>query len=182
MKQTLARIACILAVTANVIVLATVESFAETATAEKVAKKAKRPVHEVRPILDRLGEQGFIFAGGDDERKYFLLGFLPGIFEFYTVMGPDDERKRRFAELYEEYQDAEFLTKLAGKRPVKITRIIPIQQSLSHSPIRSAGTPCISTKESAPPIRGIPIRDSKWLSALWKPWRFQFRQPAITAS
>ncbi len=104
------------------------------ATAGKIAKKAKRPVRVVRPILDKLGEQGFIFAGGDDERKYFLLGFLPGIFEFYTVMGPDDEKKRRFAELYEVYQDAEFLTKLAGKRPVKITRIIPIQQSLSHSP------------------------------------------------
>ena len=69
------------------------------ATAEKIAKRANRPVNEVQPVLDRLGEQGVIFAGGDDERKYFLLGFLPGIFEFYTVMGPDDERKRRFAEL-----------------------------------------------------------------------------------
>ena len=102
------------------------------ATAEKIAKRSRRPVHEVRPILDRLGEQGFIFAGGDVERKYFLLGFLPGIFEFYTVMGPDNDKKRRFAELYEKYQDAEFLTKLAGKHPVKISRIIPIQTSLSH--------------------------------------------------
>lgn len=102
------------------------------ATAEKIAKKANRPAYEVQPILDRLAEQGIIFGGGDDERKYFLLGFLPGIFEFYTVMGPDDERKRRFAELYEVYQDGEFLTKLAGKRPVKISRVIPIQKSLSH--------------------------------------------------
>ncbi len=53
--------------------------------------------------------------------------------EFYTVMGPDDEKKRRFAELYEEYQDGEFLTKLAGKRPVKLSRIIPIQTSLTNS-------------------------------------------------
>lgn len=102
------------------------------ATAEKIARRANRPAHEVQPVLDRMGEQGFIFAGGDDVRKYFLLGFLPGIFEFYTVMGPDDEKKLRFAELYEEYQDAEFLTNLAGKRPVKITRVIPIQKSLSH--------------------------------------------------
>ena len=53
--------------------------------------------------------------------------------EFYTVMGPDDDRKRRFAELYEEYQNGEFLTKLAGNRPVKLSRIIPIQASLTNS-------------------------------------------------
>ncbi len=73
-------------------------------TARKIAKRANRPEHEVRPILDKLGQEGCIFAGGEDEKRYFILRFLPGIFEFYTVMGPDDERK--------------------------VSRIIPIQQGL----------------------------------------------------
>ncbi len=103
------------------------------ATAEKIAKRAKRDPHHVADILDNLGEQGLIFHGGEVEKKYFLLAFLPGIMEFYTVKGADDEKKRRFAELYEIYQDGDFLAKLAGKRPVKLSRIIPIQTSLTNS-------------------------------------------------
>ena len=103
------------------------------ATSEKIAKRAKRSPHRVAAVLDNLGEQGLVFAGGEEEKKYFLLGFLPGIMEFYTVMGPDDDRKRRFAELYEVYQDGDFLKKVAGKRPVKLSRIIPIQTSLTNS-------------------------------------------------
>ena len=102
------------------------------ATAEKIAKRVHRPADEIRPILDRMGEHGLIFAGGDGEKKYFLLGFLPGIFEFYTVMGPDDNKKLRFAELYEEYHDTEFLKKLGGKREVHISRVIPIQASVDN--------------------------------------------------
>ncbi len=100
-------------------------------TARKIAKRANRPEHEVRPILDKLGQEGCIFAGGEDEKKYFILGFLPGIFEFYTVMGPDDERKVRFAELFEEYHNAEASAKLT-EREVKVSRIIPIQQGLTN--------------------------------------------------
>ena len=75
------------------------------ATAGKIAERANRPEHEVRPILDKMGEEGRILAGGEPEKKYMLLGLLPGIFELYTTMGPDDDRKRRYAELFEEYHN-----------------------------------------------------------------------------
>ena len=100
------------------------------ATAEKIAKRANREVHEVRPLLDKMGEEGRILAAGETEKKYFLLGIIPGIFELYTTMGPDDERKRRYAELFEEYHNAELSSDLV-KPDVKMLRIIPIQESLT---------------------------------------------------
>jgi len=100
------------------------------ATADRIAERANRPEHEVRALLDKMGEEGRILAGGVPKKKYMLLGLLPGIFELYTTMGPDDERKRRYAELFEEYHNAELSAKLA-KPDVRMLRIIPIQQSLT---------------------------------------------------
>ncbi len=101
------------------------------ATAGNIARRSNRQEHEVRALLDKMGEEGRIFAGGNPEKKYFLLGLLPGIYEFYTTMGPDDERKRRYAELFEAYHDAELSARLA-KPDVKMLRVIPIQQSLAN--------------------------------------------------
>ena len=103
------------------------------ATAEKIAKRANRQVHRVRRLLERMGKEGRIRAGGDPEKKYMLMGLLPGIYEFYTTMGPDDERKRRYARLFEAYHDAELSARLA-KPDVRMLRIVPIQESLTSKP------------------------------------------------
>jgi ferredoxin len=99
-------------------------------TAQKVAQRVHRPTEEVRVILDGLVDRGVIFAFGDGpERKYLVLPMMPGIFEAFMYKAPDDERTRRFAELFDQYYTTEYSQNmLIG--PSRVFRIIPIQESL----------------------------------------------------
>ena len=103
------------------------------ATAEKIAKRAGRPVEQVRAVLDNVVKKGLI-TGGDRDGviKYMVLPFMPGLFEWYTVMGPDDEMKKRFAELYEVYHNADFARNFS-KRPISIARVIPMNKSIPNT-------------------------------------------------
>ncbi|HQP29912.1 MAG TPA: 4Fe-4S dicluster domain-containing protein [Deltaproteobacteria bacterium] len=100
------------------------------ATASRIAQCSGRRTEEVAPLLDRLAGQGLLAAGGDGERKYFVLAFLPGLFEYYTVMGDDDEKKQAFAALHERYYNEEY-ARNANKRRLFLARVIPIEESIT---------------------------------------------------
>ena len=100
------------------------------ARAGKIAKQMKRPVDEIRPILDGLSDRGLILALGDgEERTYSVLPIVPGIFEFQMGRAPVDEKSRRFAELFEQYFTPENLEE-SMVRSLKGGRVIPVEESV----------------------------------------------------
>ncbi len=102
-------------------------------SAKKVAKKLNRPVAEVRPILDDMVARGLIFCFGDGEaRKYLVLPIFPGVFEAQMWISPDSDRTRRLAKLYDDYYTTEFSENML-KRPSRVFRIIPIEQSITEN-------------------------------------------------
>ena len=67
-------------------------------TAAKVASRIKRPLIEVRPLLESMAERGLIFSFGEGEdTKYFVLPVFPGIYEFQMWKAPDSEKTKRLA-------------------------------------------------------------------------------------
>jgi Na+-translocating ferredoxin:NAD+ oxidoreductase RNF subunit RnfB len=108
-------------------------------TAKKIAEIVKRPEGEVAPILDSLSSRGLIFSfEGDERRTYFLMPLMPGIFESLMCVAPDSDETRRFAELFHEYYSPEYFKHML-KRPARMFRIIPIEESItSHSGILPA--------------------------------------------
>lgn len=100
------------------------------ARAGEIAKKVKRPVDEIRPILDSLSDRGVILTLGDgEERTYSFIPIVPGIFEFQMARAPVDEKSRRFAELFEQYFTPENLEE-SMLRSIKGGRVIPVEESV----------------------------------------------------
>jgi electron transport complex protein RnfB len=101
-------------------------------TARQIAEAAHRPEAEVVPILESLAGRGLIFAFDlerDEERTYFLMPFMPGIFEALMCVAPDTEKTRRFAELFDEYYSPEYMSRMI-KKPARMFKIVPIEKSI----------------------------------------------------
>ena len=104
-------------------------------TADKVARLMKRPVSEIRPVLDDLAKRGLIFSYGEgEEKKYLVLPVFPGIYEAQMCIAPDNEKTRKFAKLYDEYYTKEFSENMLARQS-KIFRIIPIEKSIPANQI-----------------------------------------------
>ncbi len=104
-------------------------------TAKKIAARMKRPVDEVRPILESMADRGLIFSFGEgDETKYFVMPIFPGVYELQMWKAPDSEQTRKLAKLYDEYYTQEYSENML-KFPAKVFRIIPIEQSIPGTQI-----------------------------------------------
>ncbi len=107
--------------------------------ARAIARRVKRPVREVRPILESLSDRLLIV--GLQMKGIPVYGFMPlapGVFESQMIRsnGGDGEYYKEFSRLFEAFYE-EFCTwikpRLEGK-DLRFGRIIPIQQSIDHSP------------------------------------------------
>ena len=102
-----------------------------------VARKMKRPVREISPILERLADRYCIAR--IKVKGIHLYGFMPlapGVFEAHMCQGKEDEYSRRFAELFEQVYE-EICTWLKPKmenRNMRFGRIIPIERSIDATP------------------------------------------------
>jgi len=107
--------------------------------ARVVARRVKRPVREVRPILESLSDR-FLVAGLNMKgiSVYGFMPLAPGIFEAQMIRSNGEygdyykEFSRLFEAFYEEYS-AWLKPKLEGK-DLRFGRIIPVQQAIDHSP------------------------------------------------
>lgn len=106
-----------------------------------VARRVRRPVSEVKPLLESMSERllitGVTFKG---VQTFGFLNFIPGVFEAQMIRAKteshDDTQREffvQFAALYEEFYD-EILTwlkpNLDGK-DLRFGRIIPIGKSVN---------------------------------------------------
>ena len=107
--------------------------------ARAVARKLKRPVREVRPILKSLTDRCLI--SGMKIKGVEVYGFLPlapGVFEAQMLRsrGEDGPYYREFSRLFEDFYE-EFFTWLKPRmegKDLRFGRIITIEQSLEDSP------------------------------------------------
>ena len=85
--------------------------FLDRFTAEKIARKVKRPVEEMKPILDEMARTQRLFsAGKGDKRTYSMFPLVPGLFELYfsnheRAAAEEKETLMIFTEAYEKYYD-----------------------------------------------------------------------------
>ncbi len=100
-------------------------------TAKKVAKNMYRPVEEISSIFEDLTERGLIFSYGEGEdKKYFVLPIIPGIYELQMWKAPDSEKTRKLVKLYDDYYTQEFSENMI-KKQARVFRIIPVEKSIN---------------------------------------------------
>ena len=109
-------------------------------TAKVVARKVRRPLHEVEPVLKSLAERvRIVSVTTKNKTVYTLLPFVPGIVEGQLIWGKvkDEEYGREFAQLYQDFY-TEFgdiiRPVMGGREKFEVGRIIPIEQSIKRSP------------------------------------------------
>ncbi len=103
-------------------------------TAAGVARAARRPVDEVRPILDRLADEKYVlFTFGRGRRKrYGLWPLLPGAFEMILMRPTLDTLTgwhRRFVELFEALYETGYLADQTEHRMAGI-RYVPVDEAI----------------------------------------------------
>jgi electron transport complex protein RnfB len=107
--------------------------------ARVVARRLKRPVREVRPILESLADRLLIQSlNMKGIPVYSFMPLAPGVFESQMIRskGEHGEYYKEFSRLFEAFYD-EFCTwlkpRLEGK-DLRFGRIIPVEKSLERSP------------------------------------------------
>lgn len=78
-------------------------------TAQKIAKKLKRPITEIEPILKEMARTQRLFSGTyNNETTYSLFPLIPGLFELYfsnheRALKEEKDVLKIFTEEYEKY-------------------------------------------------------------------------------
>jgi Na+-translocating ferredoxin:NAD+ oxidoreductase subunit B len=109
--------------------------------ASAIAIKVRRPLFEVRRSLESLSER-FLILGIEVKGLsfYAFLPMVPGVFEAQMLRSrkePDQkEYFQRFAQLFNDmhHDYSEILQPLLADRDLRLSRIIPINKSISASP------------------------------------------------
>jgi Pyruvate/2-oxoacid:ferredoxin oxidoreductase delta subunit len=107
-------------------------------TAAAVAVQARRPVKEVRPILERLAHEKFVLlsSGAGEKKRYYLMPIVPGVFEIAMVRTSLDtltDWHRRFAELFSALYETGFFMDYA-EHPVPWVRYVPVGETIETHP------------------------------------------------
>jgi len=80
-------------------------------TAQKIAKKLKRPIDEIQPILKEMSRTQRLFSSSrNDVTSYSMFPLIPGLFELYfanhkRALTEEEDVVKLFAEEYEKYYD-----------------------------------------------------------------------------
>lgn len=121
-------------------------------TAAKVAESAGRPVEEVRAVLDRLTHEKRVIDsfGRGEEKRYFLVPIIPGMFEMVMVRTSMDsltDWHRRFAELFSRLEETGYFffgshrgpgrDDKIGKQKARspVFRYLPVGRSIEANPM-----------------------------------------------
>lgn len=108
-------------------------------SAAKVAYRARRPVEEVREILDHLAWEKFILQrrGKLNDRRYSVMPIIPGTFEYVLCTNSLDklsEWQKEFARLVEALVDTGFLTDYL-KYDTPGVRYLPVKKTIESHPM-----------------------------------------------
>ncbi len=102
-----------------------------------IARRVKRPIREVEPILKSLSARLLIVGlNVKGIATYGFLNFLPGVFEAQMVLAKTDPENqdfyKRFAELYHQFYDefVRWIKPEVEKKDLRFGRIVPVEKSI----------------------------------------------------
>jgi len=107
-------------------------------TAASLASATARPLHEVKPILDRLASDLHVifYFGKEGKERYTILPLVPGTFEM-TMMRTSTHTltpwHTRFAQLFEALFETGFSVEYL-KKPVNPVRYLPVGEAVQAQP------------------------------------------------
>lgn len=110
----------------------------QAATAAKIAARERRPVEQVRAILERLANQKQVIVsqGRGEGARYRVLPLMPGMFEM-ALIGQDPANMspwhRRFAELFERLYETGFALDYPSRVP--FVRYLPVGKAIESHPM-----------------------------------------------
>jgi len=108
--------------------VARVLPFYKPRSIEAVARKTKRSVHEIKPLLEACRERRTIYGGS---KGYSLMPIIPGMFEYMLMGGIDTEWHRTYAALLEDVIETGYLNDYTTKT-IPAVRNIPIQRTIEE--------------------------------------------------
>ena len=106
--------------------------------AEKIARASRRPLADVKRVMDHLALEKKVILASGSPRRYTILPVMPGTFEMALMTNNLETRTawhRRFAEIFERLWDSEFLRAYNGSSAAPV-RYLPVQKlapSLQHA-------------------------------------------------
>jgi len=128
-------------------------------TVAKIAKKVKRPVEEVEPILKEMARTQRVFAvEKDNVNTYSLFPMVPGLFELYfanhkRAKQEEEDNMMVFAEEYEKYYDKGYIVKgMTSSYP--LMRVFVDQKVVKDTVSRGKGT-IIEVQEEVDEVKNI---------------------------
>jgi len=113
-------------------------------TAPQIAKKLKRPVEEVEPILTEMARTQRVFSvEKDNKRTYSMFPLLPGLFELYfsnykRAEAEENEILQLFTEEYEKYYNKGYLMNFV-KSSYPLMRVFVDQKVVDETVDRGKG-------------------------------------------
>jgi len=114
-------------------------------TAQKIAKKLKRSIDEIQPILKEMARTQRLFsATKNDVTSYSMFPLVPGLFELYfanhkRALAEEEDVVKLFAEEYEKYYDQGFVVNsMSSSYP--FMRVFVDQEVINDTVNREEGT------------------------------------------
>ncbi len=114
-------------------------------TAQKIAKKLKRSVDEIRPLLKEMSRTQRLFsATKNDVTTYSMFPLIPGLFELYfanhkRALAEEEDVVKLFAEEYEKYYDQGYVVNsMSSSYP--FMRVFVDQEVINDTVSREKGT------------------------------------------
>ncbi len=100
--------------------------------AGEFADRLGRDLSEVEAALERMADDGLVFAREKRGKKYYsLLPLLPGIFETQFMKAEATPEKRRLAELFDAYYHEGWGEK-SFSGAVPMARVLPVEEEVSR--------------------------------------------------
>jgi len=114
-------------------------------TAQKIAKKLKRSIDEIQPILKEMARTQRLFsATKNDVTSYSMFPLVPGLFELYfanhkRALAEEEDVVKLFAEEYEKYYDQGYVVNsMSSSYP--FMRVFVDQEVINDTVNREEGT------------------------------------------
>jgi Pyruvate/2-oxoacid:ferredoxin oxidoreductase delta subunit len=113
-------------------------------SAQKIAKKVKRPVDDIEPVLMEMARTQRVFsATKGDETTYSMFPLIPGLFELYfsnhkRASEEEGEVLKMFAEEYEKYYDQGYVVN-AMSSSYPFMRVFVDQEVINDTVCRKKG-------------------------------------------
>ena len=106
--------------------------YGDRKTVSGISAELNRSESEIETLVNSLADKGVMFRfyhEKDKETYYSLFPILPGFFEFYLVGEKNEENRKKFSELIEQYYRSDLMAEI-GSSTYPWVRVLPAEKNL----------------------------------------------------